>query len=278
MSDVLGEGRLGRVYKGFLKNGQEVAVKRFDEQADLLEEVQMLSCVEHSNIVRMIGYCNEGKDRVIVYELMPLKSLNLHLRDLKPSKKPLDWKTRMKIAEGVAKALEYLHNQKDPPVIWWLEKYQYITFDENYNPKLSDFGCAKHGPTWDYLPIRTKMMRGYGYIAPEYCWNGILTLKSDVFSFGVVLLELISGQKVVEENIRGSGRHNIVSWARPLLDDIKNFPEIVDPLMKGQYPYHGLVHAFCIAEVVTILNIVSQSYAETQGTTEADPLTPPTML
>ncbi|KAI3962625.1 hypothetical protein MKW92_041805 [Papaver armeniacum] len=135
---VLNEGKLGRVYKGILKDRQEVAVKRFDKQADLFAEVRMLSCVEHSNIVKMIGYCDEGKDHIIVCEFMPLRSLNLHLHDLKPGKKPLDWKTRMNIAEGVAKALEYLHHQKNSSVIYYCLEVSKILLDENYNPKLSD--------------------------------------------------------------------------------------------------------------------------------------------
>ncbi|XP_026427389.1 probable serine/threonine-protein kinase PBL25 isoform X1 [Papaver somniferum] len=89
---VLGEGRLGRVYKGILKDGQEVAVKRFYEQADLWAEVRMLSCLVHSNLVKMIGYCDKVKDHIVVYEFMPLRSLNLHLQALKPGKKSLNWK------------------------------------------------------------------------------------------------------------------------------------------------------------------------------------------
>ncbi|RZC76426.1 hypothetical protein C5167_000509 [Papaver somniferum] len=297
MSDprcVLGEGTLGRVYKGILQTGQEVAVKKmFDEEADLFKEVKMLSSVEHSNIIKMIGYCNKGKDRIIVFELMPSRSLNLYLHDLKPGKEPLDWKTRMKIAEGVAKALEYLHDQNDPPVIYSGLKSTSILLNENYNPKLSDFSCAIHGPECNYVAIHSKLVRGGGYIGPEYMKTGVLTLESDVFGFGVVLLELISGQKLVEENIRGSGKHDLTSWARPLLDDSKKFPEIADPLMKGQYPYCELVQALdlakmCvqpephkrprIAEVVTTLsNLGSQISEEAQGTTEADPFTPLTM-
>ncbi|MCL7035304.1 hypothetical protein MKW94_000254 [Papaver nudicaule] len=224
---VLGEGRLGR----------EVAVKWFDEQADLSEEVQMLCSVEHSNLINMIGYCDKGKEfRVIVFEFMPLRSLNLHLRDLQPGQKPLDWKTRMKIAEGVAKALEYLHDQKDPPVIY-------------SGLKTSHFGCAKRGLKWDYAPIHKKYVRGYGYIPTEYFMTRVLTLKSDVYGFGVVLLELISGEKAIQANMRGSGKHSILSWTRPLLNDSNKFSEIVDPLMKGQYPYAGLDKALNLAKM-----------------------------
>ncbi|MCL7022327.1 hypothetical protein MKW94_026162 [Papaver nudicaule] len=281
------------LYKGFLENGQEVALKRFDGQADLWAEVRMLRRVEHSNLVKMIAYNEKGKDCVVVYEYMPLQSLNLHLQDLKPGKKPLDWKTRMKIAEGVAKALEYLHDQKDPPVIYGGLSRTCILLDESYNPKLSDFSCAKDGPLGDYTSMFFKMMETNGYIAPEFFMTGHLTSKSDVFSFGVVLLELISGEKVIEDNIRDSGKHTITAWARPLLDNEK-FQDIADPLMKGQYPYAGLVKALYLAKmcvkdeaherrpiaevVLTLSKINSQIYEQPQVTTVTDPFTPPTIL
>ncbi|RZC76433.1 hypothetical protein C5167_000554 [Papaver somniferum] len=235
---VLGEG--GRVYKGILKDGQEVAVKRFEEQEDLWAEVRMLNCVEHPNIVKMIGYCDKEKDHIIVYEFVPLRSLDLHLHDLKPGKTPLDWKTRMKIAMGVAKALEYLHDQKDPPVIYSGLKRSSILLDENYDPKLSDFGCAEHGPTLNHTAANRKF--SLCYLGPEYPMTGYLSLKSDVYSFGVVLLELISGKKAI------NGYNNVVLWARPLLNHRKKFPEIADPLMEGKYPHRGLVQALNLAK------------------------------
>ncbi|XP_026428698.1 receptor-like cytoplasmic kinase 185 [Papaver somniferum] len=236
----LGEGRLGRVYKGILEDGQEVAVKRFYEQPDLWAEVRMLSC-----LVKMIGYCDKRKYHIIVCEFMPLRSLNLHLQDLKLGKKPLDWKTRMKIAQGVAKALEYLH---DPPIIYSGLKSTGILLDENYNPKLSDFCCAKHGPIWVYTTNDKSL--SYGYIPPEYALCGKLTLKSDIYSFGVVLLKLISWRKALDETkFYTAEKWHIVAWARPLLGDSKKFPEIVDPLMKGQYPYRGLGQALNLVKM-----------------------------
>ncbi|MCL7046612.1 hypothetical protein MKW94_012881, partial [Papaver nudicaule] len=209
---VLGEGGSGRVYKGILENGQEVAVKRFHAQEDLWAEAEMLSCIEHSNLVKMIGYFDKGKDHVIVYEYMPLRSLNLHLHDLQPGKEPLDWKTRMKIAGGVAKALEYLHDLQNPPIIYGAMKTTGILLDGNYNPKLSNFGFAKYGPRWigtsgDAVVIKFPL----GYAAPEYIITGTLTMKSDIFVFGVILLELISGRKV-NDFTNVYGERNIVSW------------------------------------------------------------------
>ncbi|KAI3849842.1 hypothetical protein MKW98_026756 [Papaver atlanticum] len=292
----LGEGTFGRVYKGVLEDGQEVAVKRYYGQEDLWPEVRMLSCIEHSNLIKMIGYCDKGKDHFIVYEFMPLRSLNLHLHDLKPGKKPLDWKTRMKIAEGVAKALEYLHDQNDPPIIYGGWKKDGILLDENYNPKLSNFECAKHGPKCVYIKpdgrLDGRMRYGYNGCI-ELRMTGTLTLRSDIYSFGIVLLELISGRKVFDIT-KTDKEHFILARARPLLSDSEKFPEIADPLMKGQYPCQGLVQALdlvkmCVqeeprkrpraAEVVTTLSsLISQTYEEAQGTTESDQFTPSTKV
>ncbi|MCL7032455.1 hypothetical protein MKW94_019528, partial [Papaver nudicaule] len=185
---------------------------RFDELSYFRSQLTLLKGLDHSNLVKMIGYCARGEYHVIVYEFISCGSLNLHLHDLKPGKKPLVWKTRMKIAHGVAKALEYLHDQQDRPCILSGVRYTSILLDKNYNPKLSYFSCATPGPKANYLRLHTRLMRGYGYIAPEYYMTPILTLKSDVYAFGVLLLELISGEKPVKENMRGSGMHTIVTW------------------------------------------------------------------
>ncbi|XP_026424012.1 probable serine/threonine-protein kinase PBL7 [Papaver somniferum] len=185
----------------------------------------------------MIGYCDEGKDHMIVCEFMPLRSLNLHLHDIKPGKKPLDWKSRMKIAEGVARALKYLHHGMDPLIISNCLEVSKILLNENYNPKLSDFGCAEIAIPVDHCRVRTKP--AVGYVSPEYTTTRNITSKSDVYCFGVVLLELISGQKAFDAT--RNGERDIVAWARPMLRDSNKFPEIADPLMERQYPYSELV-------------------------------------
>ncbi|KAK4388471.1 Serine/threonine-protein kinase PBL27 [Sesamum angolense] len=131
--------------------------------------------------------------------------------DLPPDRKPLDWNTRMKIAAGAAKGLEYLHDKANPPVIYRDLKSSNILLDEGYFPKLSDFGLAKLGPVGDKTHVSTRVMGTYGYCAPEYAMTGQLTLKSDVYSFGVVFLELITGRKAID-NARGAGEHNLVAW------------------------------------------------------------------
>ena len=143
-------------------------------------------------------------------------SLNNQLRsllfsDVPPDKEPLDWNTRMKIAAGAAKGLEYLHDKANPPVIYRDFKSSNILLDEGFHPKLSDFGLAKLGPVGDKTHVSTRVMGTYGYCAPEYAMTGQLTLKSDVYSFGVVFLELITGRKAID-NTRAAGEQNLVAW------------------------------------------------------------------
>lgn len=134
--------------------------------------------------------------------------------DLPPDKECLDWNTRMKIAAGAARGLEYLHDKANPPVIYRDFKSSNILLDEGFHPKLSDFGLAKLGPVGDKTHVSTRVMGTYGYCAPEYAMTGQLTLKSDVYSFGVVLLELITGRKAID-NSRAAGEHNLVAWVKP---------------------------------------------------------------
>eukprot|EP00268_Persea_americana_P037311 TRINITY_DN3695_c1_g1_i2.p1 TRINITY_DN3695_c1_g1~~TRINITY_DN3695_c1_g1_i2.p1 ORF type:complete len:388 (-),score=69.48 TRINITY_DN3695_c1_g1_i2:257-1420(-) len=249
---LLGEGGFGRVYKGRLEStNQIVAIKQLDRNGlqgnrEFLVEVLMLSLLHHPNLVNLIGYCADGDQRLLVYEFMPLGSLEDHLHDLPPDKKRLDWNTRMKIAVGAAKGLEYLHDKANPPVIYRDLKCSNILLGEGYHPKLSDFGLAKLGPVGDKTHVSTRVMGTYGYCAPEYAMTGQLTLKSDVYSFGIVLLEIITGRKAID-NSRATGEHNLVAWARPLFKDRRKFPQMADPMLQGQYPTRGLYQALAVA-------------------------------
>ncbi|KAF5941724.1 hypothetical protein HYC85_019366 [Camellia sinensis] len=295
---LLGEGGFGRVYKGRLEStGQVVAVKQLDRNGlqgnrEFLVEVLMLSLLHHQNLVNLIGYCADGDQRLLVYEFMPLGSLEDHLHDLPPDKEPLDWNTRMKIAAGAAKGLEYLHDKANPPVIYRDLKSSNILLGERYLPKLSDFGLAKLGPVGDKTHVSTRVMGTYGYCAPEYAMTGQLTLKSDVYSFGVVFLELITGRKAID-NTRAAGEQNLVAWARPLFKDRRKFPKMADPLLQGCYPMRGLYQALAVAamclqeqaatrpligDVVTALTyLASQTYdpsAPTGHSNRVGPSTP----
>ncbi|KAL5232287.1 hypothetical protein ABZP36_031063 [Zizania latifolia] len=248
---LLGEGGFGRVYKGRLENGQAVAVKQLDRNGlqgnrEFLVEVLMLSLLHHDNLVNLIGYCADGDQRLLVYEFMPLGSLEDHLHDIPPDKEPLDWNTRMKIAAGAAKGLEYLHDKASPPVIYRDFKSSNILLGEGFHPKLSDFGLAKLGPVGDKTHVSTRVMGTYGYCAPEYAMTGQLTVKSDVYSFGVVFLELITGRKAID-NTKPHGEQNLVAWARPLFKDRRKFPKMADPLLQGRFPMRGLYQALAVA-------------------------------
>lgn len=277
----LGEGGFGKVYKGNLEDSdQVVAIKQLDRNGmqgirEFVVEVLTLSMADHPNLVKLIGYCAEGEQRLLVYEYMPLGSLEDHLHDPRPFRRRLDWNTRMKIAAGAARGLEYLHDKMTPPVIYRDLKCSNILLGEDYHAKLSDFGLAKVGPLGDKTHVSTRVMGTYGYCAPDYAMTGQLTFKSDIYSFGVVLLELITGRRAID-NTKAAAEQNLVTWARPLFKDRRMFFKMVDPTLDGQFPVRGLYQALAIAamcvqenptmrpliaDVVTALNyLASQPY------------------
>ncbi|KAI9115895.1 hypothetical protein K1719_012825 [Acacia pycnantha] len=249
---LIGEGGFGRVYKGKLdKTNQMVAVKQLDRNGlqgnrEFLVEVLMLSLLHHENLVNLIGYCADGDQRLLVYEYMPLGSLEDHLLDLEPHERPLDWGVRMKIALGASKGVEYLHDKANPPVIYRDLKASNILLDRGFHAKLSDFGLAKLGPTGDMSHVSSRIMGTYGYCAPEYQRTGQLTVKSDVYSYGVVLLELITGKRVID-NTRPAREQNLVSWARTIFKDAKRCLELADPLLQGNFPVRDFNQAVAVA-------------------------------
>ncbi|KAL3614987.1 putative serine/threonine-protein kinase pbl23 [Castilleja foliolosa] len=251
---LIGEGGFGRVYKGYLKKtNQIVAVKQLDRNGvqgnrEFLAEVLTLSLVHHPNLVNLIGYCADGRQRILVYEFMHNGSLEDHLLDLPSNKKALDWHTRMKIARGAARGLEYLHDAANPPIIFRDFKPSNILLDKDFNPKLSDFGLAKLGPTGEQDHVSTRVMGTYGYCAPEYAQTGKLTTKSDVYSFGVVFLEIISGRSAIDST-KPPEEENLVTWAKPLFKDRNKFKLMADPLLGGKYPVKGLYQALAVASM-----------------------------
>ncbi|KAG4967349.1 hypothetical protein AAZX31_12G070500 [Glycine max] len=295
----LGEGGFGKVYKGHLERiNQVVAIKQLDPNGlqgirEFVVEVLTLSLADHPNLVKLIGFCAEGEQRLLVYEYMPLGSLEDHLLDIRPGRKPLDWNTRMKIAAGAARGLEYLHDKMKPPVIYRDLKCSNILLGEGYHPKLSDFGLAKVGPSGDKTHVSTRVMGTYGYCAPDYAMTGQLTFKSDIYSFGVVLLELITGRKAIDHT-KPAKEQNLVAWARPLFRDRRKFSQMVDPLLEGQYPVRGLYQALAIAamcvqeqpnmrpvivDVVTALNyLASQKYDPQLHPAQTSRRSPPSQM
>ncbi|KAK1356278.1 putative serine/threonine-protein kinase PBL26 [Heracleum sosnowskyi] len=250
---ILGDDAFGKIYKGTLQSsGQVVAVKRLDRNGmqgskEFLVEVLMLSLLKHKNLLDLVGYCADGDQRLLVYNYMPLRSLNIHLFDNNlQDKEPLDWTTRIKIASGAAQGLEYLHEKANPPIVYRDMRASNILLDEGYEARLSDFGLAKFAQSANPCCTPPRVMNTYGYCAPEYTRTGQLTFKSDVYSFGVVLLELITGRRAMDPS-RPFDEQNLVTWAQPIFRDPKRFPEMVDPLLNGEYPIKSLNQAIGIA-------------------------------
>uniref|UniRef100_A0A1D1ZEB1 non-specific serine/threonine protein kinase n=1 Tax=Anthurium amnicola TaxID=1678845 RepID=A0A1D1ZEB1_9ARAE len=256
-ANLLGEGGFGKVFKGRLESGQLVAIKQLNREGlqgskEFIMEVLMLIVLRHSNLVSLIGFCADGDERLLVYEYMSQGSLESHLCDLFPDKEPLGWNARMKIALGAAKGLAYLHDVANPPVIYRDLKSANILLDDEFNPKLSDFGLAKFGPVGDNTHVSTRVMGTYGYCAPEYAMSGKLTTKSDVYSFGVVLLELITGRKAFDCS-KGPREQSLISWSQPFINDKRKYTLLADPLLQGHYPirpFHQLVvvTSMCLQE------------------------------
>ncbi|CAN1322708.1 Probable serine/threonine-protein kinase PBL21 [Linum perenne] len=236
-ANLIGEGGFGRVYKGRLETGEIVAVKQLNQEGmqgsqEFIVEVLMLSLLHHPNLVTLTGYCTAGDQRILVYEYMPMGSLENHLYDVDPGREPLGWSTRMKIATDAARGLDDLKSAN-------------ILLDNDFHAKLSDFGLAKLGPVGDNTHVSTRVMGTYGYCAPEYAMSGKLTLKSDIYSFGVVLLELITGRNAMDYS-RKHGEQNLVAWCRPYLKDQKKYSQIADPQLQGRYSRRCLNHAIAI--------------------------------
>ncbi|XP_010264790.1 PREDICTED: receptor-like serine/threonine-protein kinase ALE2 isoform X2 [Nelumbo nucifera] len=280
---ILGEGGFGRVYHGIMEDGTEVAVKlltRDDQNGDreFIAEVGMLSRLHHRNLVKLIGICIEEHIRCLVYELIHNGSVESHLHGVDRRKGPLDWDARMKIALGAARGLAYLHEDSNPRVIHRDFKASNVLLEDDFTPKVSDFGLAREATEGSHH-ISTRVMGTFGYVAPEYAMTGHLLVKSDVYSYGVVLLELLSGRKPVDMS-QPPGQENLVTWARPLLAIREGLEQLVDPTLVGSYDFDNMAKVAAIAsmcvhpevaqrpfmgEVVQALKLIYNDMDETCG-------------
>ncbi|CAJ2630359.1 unnamed protein product [Trifolium pratense] len=235
-ANKLGHGGFGVVYQGKLSNGQVIAVKRLSidsGQGDIefKNEVLFLAKLQHRNLVKLLGFCLEGKERLLVYEFVPNKSLDYFIFD--PIKKTqLDWAMRYKIIGGIARGLLYLHEDSRLRIIHRDLKSSNVLLDEDMNAKISDFGMARLLLV-DQTQVNTNKVVGtYGYMAPEYAMFGQFSVKSDVFSFGVLVLEIISGQKISRILLGQSDQEDLLSfaWRNWREGTITN---IIDPSLKN---------------------------------------------
>ncbi|KAJ6310914.1 hypothetical protein OIU76_015602 [Salix suchowensis] len=228
---VIGVGGHSKVYRANLVNGQAVAVKILKKThfpaEDLLHEVRILSDIKHENIIQIIGFCHSKEMHALVYNLL-IGSLKQNLRQLK-------WNERMGVAVGVAKALEHLHHSFNPPIIHRDVKSSNILLSGTCQPQLSDFGAAMVNQSSEQIPASTesfKVAGTFGYLAPEYMMYGKVDEKVDVYSYGVVLLELITGQEAIQTN--PENHESLVLRARSLLSS-GLCERLIDPHLSGDY-------------------------------------------
>lgn len=248
LSTKIGRGGFGVVYKGNLKDGTQVAIKTLSAESkqgvsEFLTEINTISNVKHRNLVELIGCCVEGTHRIIVYEFLENNSLDHALLGKKRYAAELDWKRRSGICIGTARGLAYLHEEVEPHIVHRDIKASNILLDKDFEPKIGDFGLAKLFPD-SITHISTKLAGTTGYLAPEYVLGGQLTLKADVYSFGVLVLETISGRS---SSISGWGATQklLLEWAWELYEEGKLL-ELLDPDLKT-YPEEEVIKYIKVA-------------------------------
>ncbi|XP_020592754.1 probable serine/threonine-protein kinase PBL7 isoform X2 [Phalaenopsis equestris] len=244
--NFIGNGGLGVLYRGVMSDGTAAAVQLLQvagkqEEKEFRMEVDLLSRLQSRYLVGLLGYCADQHHRLLVFEDMPNACLHHHLHSttdqMDKPQRLLDWKTRLRIALDCARGLEFLHEHSVPAIIHKDFKSSNILLDHNFGAKVSYSGHAK-----------TRALGTTGYVAPDYALTGKLTTKSDVYSYGVVLLELLTGRVPVDIR-RPQGEHVLVSWALPRLTNREKVVEMVDPALQGQYSKKELIQVAAIAAV-----------------------------
>ncbi|RWR82101.1 putative serine/threonine-protein kinase [Cinnamomum micranthum f. kanehirae] len=247
--NVIGEGGYGIVYRGVLEDNTQIAVKnllnnRGQAEKEFKVEVEAIGRVRHKNLVRLLGYCAEGAYRMLVYEYVDNGNLEQWLHGEVGPYSPLTWEIRMNIILGTAKGLTYLHEGLEPKVVHRDVKSSNILLDKQWNPKVSDFGLAKLlGSERSY--VTTRVMGTFGYVAPEYASTGMLNERSDVYSFGILIMEIISGRNPVDYS-RPPGEVNLVEWLKTMVGS-RNLDGVLDPKMPGKPTSRSLKRALLVA-------------------------------
>jgi len=252
MLNCVGRGGFGAVYKGNLKDGTQVAIKKLSAESkqgisEFLTEINVISNVRHPNLVKLLGCCVEGKNRLLVYEYAENNSLANALLGPKNKCIPLDWEKRAAICIGTASGLAFLHEEAQPRIVHRDIKASNILLDKRLLPKIGDFGLAKLFPD-TITHISTRVAGTMGYLAPEYALLGQLTKKADIYSFGVLLLEVISGQSS-SKSTWGPDMHVLVEWTWKLREE-ERLLEIVDPDLE-KYPEEQMLRFIKVALLCT---------------------------
>nr|DAD39801.1 TPA_asm: hypothetical protein HUJ06_014124 [Nelumbo nucifera] len=235
--NLIGKGGSSRVYRGHLPDGKELAVKILNPSEDVLNEfvleIEIITALHHKNITSLFGFCFEENNLLLVYDFLPRGSLEENLHGNKRDDSAFGWSERYKVALGVAEALDYLHSRSDQAVIHRDVKSSNILLSDDFEPQLSDFGLAKWASSSSSHITCTDVAGTFGYLAPEYFMYGKVNDKIDVYAFGVVLLELLSGRKPISSDCP-KGQESLVMWAKPILNGGKT-TQLLDPCLGDIY-------------------------------------------
>ncbi|KAJ0026406.1 hypothetical protein Pint_08089 [Pistacia integerrima] len=251
--NLIGKGGSSQVYKGWLPDGKELAVKILKSSEDVLKEfvleIEIITTLHHKNIISLLGFCFEDNNRLLVYDFLSRGSLEENLHGNKKDPRAFGWTERYKVAVGVAEALNYLHSGSAQRVIHRDVKSSNILLSDDFEPQLSDFGLAKWASTSASHITCTDVSGTFGYLAPEYFMYGKVNDKVDVYAFGVVLLELLSGRKPISDDYP-KGQESLVMWAKPVLNSGK-VTQLLDPTLGNNYD-HDQMERMVLAAILCI--------------------------
>ncbi|XP_052191561.1 protein kinase STUNTED-like [Diospyros lotus] len=250
--NLIGKGGSSEVYRGLLPDGKELAVKILKLSEDVLKEfvleIEIITALHHKNIISLFGFCFEDDNLLLVYDFLSRGSLEENLHGNKDSH-TFGWSERYKVALGIAAALEYLHNRSAKAVIHRDVKSSNILLSDDFEPQLSDFGLAKWASASSSHITCTDVAGTFGYLAPEYFMYGKVNDKIDVYAYGVVLLELLSGRKPISNDLP-KGQESLVMWARPILNGQK-VSQLLDPSLANNYDLHQMERMVLAATLCT---------------------------